>query len=784
MSTVVSNPVPLGSGVADATTIENDLRFLIVQSISATLVLQEAPLALVKSNILSASLQAANNLSDLVDAAAAKLNLGIRDLNYVAGISAPVGTLGNVGDFAFNDNFEWYEKTAATTWTLRVNAVTAAELTTATSGLLTQATADTRYAPLEGGAQSGLRYTYSATTTFPSASGEVRLNNATIANVTQININESDRNSASNAGVLDIVSTGSRIQIALENNEEIYAWFRVTGTVIDNGTNRTIPVAFISSIGTLTAGEVSIGLFGGAGGSAGSVPVGSIYYQWATSTTASDPTAGFIGSNNASLDSSTIIRISETDVGSSGRSALLSQISAGGILRIQKVADGAYVDFTVTTNTDNGAWRSIAVSYSAGSNTPVISLAASDSVVLAWLPPLLTPPLPGGYTGIKYAYSDSDPPTSTGEVRTIQTSLNVASMVAISAADDNGDSTTDTLARLRPGAIFTIAKDDNNFIRFEATSEYASGSVSVTVKAEQGIIANTDTVYLLIISDSPQRGEAKTVGSNPVIPALNATATYTIDLSGQAIGHYYGFSGISGALIVTATPSLTTVTLENVSVTPGTPVPANTTLFPIGKPGTKGDIGLTGAAGAAGVPRGTWNGTTNYVAGDIVDIDGGSYSAKSTVPLNTTPPNATYWQLIALRGATGGLTARQTATISTGVINAGQTFSGTVLLAKSTDIVIIQSTNNTPCRVRLYDSIASRTSDQARAPGTAPGVQIGVVEVILTAIVPSIKCTPINGYRLINVESSPTDSVPILVTNNSASAIDPSIEIIYIKQEL
>jgi hypothetical protein len=52
MTTIVTDPVTLGAGVPDATTIETDLKFLIIQTISSVLTFQEAPLALVQLNFL------------------------------------------------------------------------------------------------------------------------------------------------------------------------------------------------------------------------------------------------------------------------------------------------------------------------------------------------------------------------------------------------------------------------------------------------------------------------------------------------------------------------------------------------------------------------------------------------------------------------------------------------------------------------------------------------------------------------------------------------------------
>jgi hypothetical protein len=131
-------------------------------------------------------------------------------------------------------------------------------------GYLTQAEAEALFSPVGNAPSSGLQYNLNLTTTFPAATGQVRLNNAAIASVTQINIHESDRNDTGNTGnmatILDAIAINTRIKISSELDEEIYAWFRVSAAPIDNGSDRTISVAFVSASGTFVAGEVAVSL--------------------------------------------------------------------------------------------------------------------------------------------------------------------------------------------------------------------------------------------------------------------------------------------------------------------------------------------------------------------------------------------------------------------------------------------------------------------------------------------------------------------------------------------
>lgn len=50
--------------------------------------------------------------------------------------------------------------------------------------------------------------------------------------------------------------------------------------------------------------------------------------------------------------------------------------------------------------------------------------------------------------------------------------------------------------------------------------------------------------------------------------------------------------------------------------------------------------------------KGTWSGVTSYAKGEIVERNGASYQCI-LASLNNAPPNATYWRLIADKGATG-----------------------------------------------------------------------------------------------------------------------------------
>ncbi len=126
---------------------------------------------------------------------------------------------------------------------------------------------------------------------------------------------------------------------------------------------------------------------------------------------------------------------------------------------------------------------------------------------------------------------------------------------------------------------------------------------------------------------------ATTVGTNPNLPAINASANYTIDsVGGVAIGQYYGFSGITGTLLLTSIISTTVVRLTNADSIPNSPV----------APGTK--LVLTGKKGESGLSPWTLK-TASYTAvgGDRLRIDATSNNVTIILPLNPTAAMADIW---------------------------------------------------------------------------------------------------------------------------------------------
>lgn len=105
-------------------------------------------------------------------------------------------------------------------------------------------------------------------------------------------------------------------------------------------------------------------------------------------------------------------------------------------------------------------------------------------------------------------------------------------------------------------------------------------------------------------------------------------------------------------------------------------------LAPVRRIVNRAAIGPPGPIGPAGlVWRGAWSGATAYVANDVVSLAGSAYVCI-LAHTNFTPPNATYWNLLAGAGTVTSVAL----TVPTGFTVAGSpvTTAGTLAVSEST----------------------------------------------------------------------------------------------------
>jgi hypothetical protein len=141
---------------------------------------------------------------------------------------------------------------------------------------------------------------------------------------------------------------------------------------------------------------------------------------------------------------------------------------------------------------------------------------------------------------------------------------------------------------------------------------------------------------------------------------------------------------------------------------------------------SKGNTGSQGAKGVSFRNLGVWNSSTAYINDtqyiDVVTYDGSSYACL-VGNTNQTPPNATYWSLIANKGNTGaqGIQGNTGATGATGTSlrNKGAWSSSTAYVNNSTYIDLItyngsfyackvSNTNQTPTNTTYWDLLVSK----------------------------------------------------------------------------
>ena len=100
---------------------------------------------------------------------------------------------------------------------------------------------------------------------------------------------------------------------------------------------------------------------------------------------------------------------------------------------------------------------------------------------------------------------------------------------------------------------------------------------------------------------------------------------------------------------------------RNVNYFQGPPGPTGATgpQGPQGATGAAGSNGANGTNGTNGTPnwKGSWSNSTAYVIGDAVSLSGSSYVCNQA-HTNHTPPNASYWDVLASKGDTGATGAQ------------------------------------------------------------------------------------------------------------------------------
>jgi hypothetical protein len=239
-----------------------------------------------------------------------------------------------------------------------------------------------------GGAVS-LQYTFSTTTTDADpGAGLLRLNNATQNAATVIRADLLGNDTSDYSGLLALVddsTSATKGYITLRHITDSTKWlvFAVTAVASPAGyKNITVTPAASSAASPFADGDEILFDFtpnGDKGRAAG------LAYTFSSTTTASDPGAGTIRFNDATLASANTLYISETDGDGSSVAAEIaswddSTSSIKGKIKVSHRLDPTkFAIFNITgTHFDHGSWQSIFVAYVSGSG----SLSNADPVTV------------------------------------------------------------------------------------------------------------------------------------------------------------------------------------------------------------------------------------------------------------------------------------------------------------------------------------------------------------------------------------------------------------------
>ena len=314
----------------------------------------------------------------------------------------------------------------------------------------------------------------------------------------------------------------------------------VSNVATSSGAPGTATASFTTSSGALALG-IPIGQTGHAG----------ISMQYSTTTTDSDPGAGFIRLNNTSLNSATIMYVDDSD-GATDISAWVqswdnSSSGSKGFISIagNPNSSSPLVIFKVNgTVTDASGYTKVPVAYVAGSTS--ITNSAEISVQFS-------PSGDGDVAGLDYTFSttttDSDP--GTGVLRLNHGTIGSATAIYIDDADANSadisaylltwDDSTNSADR---GQIYITKKSaPANFAIFKVSgaSTDASGYVklAVTHVSSNGSFSNTDPIAVEFnrTGNAGADGTMSGPGSSTdnAVTRFNGTSGETVQNSGVTL---------------------------------------------------------------------------------------------------------------------------------------------------------------------------------------------------------------------------------------------------------
>ena len=341
------------------------------------------------------------------------------------------------------------------------------------------------------------------------------------------------------------VPTESGILVQCQTAPNLGKLYRTTGTSAGNlqlasgadGTAATVSIgtvttgaagssATVSNSGTSQAAVLDFAIPQGAAGTNGSGGFG-IRYAYNASTSAGAG-SGQLRLNNGASASATQLYVSETDRNGIDVASLLGTIANNSRLLITREADTTtYAYYTLTSQTDNGSDRTLAVTHLASNGT------LSGDLTLAWSTTGATgaagaTPHPG--FGFKYTFSSSTSasPTS-GQLRLNNAASASATILYVHETDRNSKGIASLLNLIAAGTgIFVVSEADPSiYAYYTATSNTDNGndrSIGLTHVASNGTL--TGSVTLSIAGGGG--GGVQGIGTTSPLNSVTPTATNSL----------------------------------------------------------------------------------------------------------------------------------------------------------------------------------------------------------------------------------------------------------------
>jgi hypothetical protein len=359
----------------------------------------------------------------------------------------------------------------------------------------------------------------------------------------------------------------------------------------------------------------------GLDGNDGSTGFG-IFYTFSTSTSTS-PSAGQVRFNNANYASVTAIYLSETDRNSTAISSLLNEVADGSILAFVDSDDPTrYAYYSLSSQTDNGTWRTFNVSHITNSGaltgnlTLAFALKGADGATGATGATGETGAAgsdgvdgtPGFGVDFEFDSGTSATP-GTGQIRFNNANPASATAVYVSETDNNAVNVSSVLELINIGSPLQIIKatDSTTFALFEVDTITDNGTdrtYGVTPLANNGSFADTDIVRLTFSA----KGDTGAAGPSGGVDSFNGRTGVVTPTSGD-----YDFADLG------TTPT----TLAGYGITDAQPLDA--------------DLTAIAALSSTGIPQrtaaDTWSITSTGATGLLLLGDNTEAEARATLSL-------------------------------------------------------------------------------------------------------------------------------------------------------